>query len=64
MANRFSALLVLFLLTCMSMIHMVHHEVQTLEEVDSVERSGVSTSSTDVPSWRIGDKWTYETRFD
>ena len=43
---------------------MVHHEVQTLEEVDSVERSGVSTSSTDIPSWRIGDKWTYETRFD
>ena len=43
---------------------MVHHEVQTLEEVDSVERSGASTSSTDIPSWRIGDKWTYETRFD
>ena len=46
------------------MIHMVHHEVQTLEEVDSVERSGVSTSSTDIPSWRNGDKSTYETRFD
>lgn len=64
MANRLSALIVLFLLTCMSMVHMVHDEVQTLEDRDSVERTSGSTSSTDVPSWRIGDKWTYETQFD
>ena len=64
MANRFSAMFVLFLLTCMSMIHIVHDDLNTLEELNSVEQTSKTTSSTDVPSWRIGDKWTYETQFD
>lgn len=64
MANRFSAMFVLFLLTCMSMIHIVHDDLNALEELNSVEQTSKTTSSTDVPSWRIGDKWTYETQFD
>ncbi len=64
MANRFPAMLVLFLLTCTSMIHFVHDDVNVLEDLNSVEQSSGTASSTDTPSWRIGDKWTYETQFD
>ena len=64
MANRFPAMLVLFLLTCTSMIHFVHDDVNALEDLNSVEQSSGTASSTDTPSWRIGDKWTYETQFD
>ncbi|MED5291373.1 MAG: CARDB domain-containing protein, partial [Candidatus Thermoplasmatota archaeon] len=35
-----------------------------LEESDDIYASSGTGTSTDVPSWRIGDKWTYETRFD
>ncbi len=46
------------------MIHIVHDDLNALEELNSVEQTSKTTSSTDVPSWRIGDKWTYETQFD
>ena len=64
MANRFLALLVLFLLAFTSMTHVISNDINTLEEVTSVEQTSGTTSFTDVPSWRIGDKWTYETQFD
>ena len=64
MANRFPALLVLFLLAFTSMTHLVSNDINALEDVTSVEQSSGTTGFTDVPSWRIGDKWTYETQFD
>ena len=46
------------------MVHIVHDEVNPLEELNPVEQTSGTASSTDVDSWRIGDKWTYETQFD
>ena len=64
MANRFVVLLVLFLLSFSSLTHVVTHEQLLLEESEVVHQTSGTGSSTDVPSWRIGDKWTYETQFD
>ena len=64
MANRFLALLVLFLLAFTSMTHVITNDIELLDDVISVEQASGTTSFTDVPSWRIGDKWTYETQFD
>ena len=64
MANRFLTLLVLFLLAGSSTVHFVNNNKMSLSELPIVEQSSSTTSSTDVPSWRIGDKWTYETQFD
>ena len=64
MANRFVAFLVLFLLSFSSLTHVVTHEQLLLEESEVVHQTSGTGSSTDVPSWRIGDKWTYETQFD
>ena len=64
MANRLPALLVLFLLAFSSLTHVVTQEQKMLEESDDIYASSGTGTSTDVPSWRIGDKWTYETRFD
>ena len=64
MANRLPALLVLFLLAFSSLTHAVTQEQKMLEESDDIYASSGTGTSTDVPSWRIGDKWTYETRFD
>jgi len=64
MANRFPAFLVLFLFAFTSMTHVISNDLNSLESVNSVDRSSGTASSTDVPSWRIGDKWTYETQFD
>ena len=64
MANRLPALLVLFLLAFSSLTHAVTQEQKMLEESDEIHASSGSGTSTDVPSWRIGDKWTYETKFD
>ncbi len=64
MANRFVATLVLFLLTFSSLTHLVAQEQTLLERPDTVYESSGAGSSTDVQSWRIGDKWTYETQFD
>ena len=64
MATRFPALLVLFLLASSSFVHAIHQESTELDESERVQATAKSGSSTDVPDWRIGDKWTYETRFD
>ena len=64
MANRFLTLLVLFLLAGSSTVHLVNNDNTTLSLLPSVDQSSGTPSSTDVPSWRIGDKWTYETQFD
>ena len=64
MANRLPALLVLFLLAFSSLTHAVTQEQKMLEASDDIHASSGSGTSTDVPSWRIGDKWTYETKFD
>jgi len=64
MANRLPALLVLFLLAFSSLTHVVTQEQKILENSDDIYASSGAGTSTDVQSWRIGDKWTYETRFD
>ncbi len=64
MANRLPALLVLFLLAFSSLTHVVTQEQKVLENSDNIYASSGAGTSTDVPSWRIGDKWTYETQFD
>jgi len=64
MANRVLTFLVLFLLAGSSTVHFVNNDTTTLDLLPSVDQSSGTTSSTDVPSWRIGDKWTYETQFD
>ena len=35
-----------------------------LDETPTQQRSQGANSVVDVPSWRIGDEWVYETRFD
>ncbi len=35
-----------------------------LEEEELIESSSKSTTTAEIASWRIGDKWTYETQFD
>ncbi|MED5497816.1 MAG: hypothetical protein VX872_09670, partial [Candidatus Thermoplasmatota archaeon] len=64
MANRILTLLVLFLLAGSTTVHLVNNDNTTLDLLPSVDHSSDTSSSTDVPSWRIGDKWTYETQFD
>ena len=64
MANRLPALLVLFLLAFSSLTHVVTQEQKVLENSDGIYASSGAGTSTDVQSWRIGDKWTYETQFD
>ena len=64
MANRLPALLVLFLLAFSSLTHVVTQEQKVLENSDNIYASSGAGTSTDVQSWRIGDKWTYETQFD
>ena len=64
MMSRIPALLVLFLLASSSMVHLVQEESKALDDEEIKQSSKQSGSSTDVPDWRIGDKWTYETRFD
>ena len=36
----------------------------TLEDEELIESSSKSTTTAEIASWRIGDKWTYETQFD
>lgn len=35
-----------------------------LEDEEIIESSSKSTTTAEIASWRIGDKWTYETQFD
>ena len=35
-----------------------------LDETPTQQRSGGANEVVDVPNWRIGDEWVYETQFD
>ena len=64
MANRTTVVFVLFMLMTTSMMALTN-DTFILEDEELVESSSKSTTTTaEIASWRIGDKWTYETRFD
>ena len=63
MANRATAVFVLFMLMTTSLMAL-SKEAFTLEDEELIESSSKSTSAAEIASWRIGDKWTYETQFD
>ena len=65
MANRFVALLCFVPFVLFQSNSCRNNEQLLLEELlPSVDQTSGTASSTDVPSWSIGDKWTYETQFD
>ena len=63
MANRATAVFVLFLLMTTSMMALSKNAF-ILEDEKTIESSSKSTTVAEIASWRIGDKWTYETQFD
>ena len=64
MANRATAVFVLFMLMTTSMMALTK-DTFILEDEDLIESSSKSTTTAaEIASWRIGDKWTYETQFD
>ena len=61
-----SRVLALLVLTCMigfSQIPLVEHNLLFSNE-EVVKRSGSDPGVTDLPSWRVGDKWIYSGTFD
>ena len=63
MANRATAVFVLFMLMTTSMMAL-SKDAFILEDEELIESSSKSTTVAEIASWRIGDKWTYETQFD
>ncbi len=63
MANRATAVFVLFMLMTTSMMAL-SKDAFILEDEELIESSSKSTTTAEIASWRIGDKWTYETQFD
>lgn len=63
MANRATAVFVLFLLMTTSMMALSKNAF-ILEDEQVIESSSKSSTVAEIASWRIGDKWTYETQFD
>ena len=64
MANRATAVFVLFMLMTTSMMALIK-DTFILEDEELIESSSKSTATAaEIASWRIGDKWTYETQFD
>jgi hypothetical protein len=63
MANRATAVFVLFMLMTTSMMAL-SKDAFILEDEEIIESSSKSTTTAEIASWRIGDKWTYETQFD
>ena len=63
MANRATAVFVLFMLMTTSLMAL-SKDAFTLEDEELIESSSKSTTIAEIASWRIGDKWTYETQFD
>ena len=57
-----AAFLVALFLTSLGM-GIVESSIQ-LDETPTQQRSGGANGVVDVPNWRIGDEWVYETRFD
>ena len=63
MANRATAVFVLFMLMTTSMMAL-SKDAFILEDQELIESASKSTTTAEIASWRIGDKWTYETQFD
>lgn len=63
MANRTTVVFVLFMLMTTSLMGLTK-DTFILEDEQLVESSSTSTTAAEIASWRIGDKWTYETQFD
>lgn len=63
MANRTTAVFVLFMLMTTSLMAL-SKDAFTLEDEQLIESSSKSTTAAEIASWRIGDKWTFETQFD
>ena len=61
--SRILTLLVLGLMFGFSQVPLITHQVQLDDEQD-VLRTGTDPGVTDLPSWRIGDKWIYSGTFD
>lgn len=63
MANRATAVFVLFMLMTTSMMAL-SKDAFILGDEELIESSSKSTTAAEIASWRIGDKWTFETQFD
>ena len=61
--SRILTLLVLGLMFGFSQLPLITHHVQ-LEDEEAIHRSGSDPGVSDVPTWRIGDKWIYAGAFD
>ena len=61
--QRSLALILISLLLSTPWMAMMDSEEDELQETD-IQRSGTLNGWPDVPTWRIGDKYTYETLFD
>ena len=61
--SRILTLLVLGLMFGLSQLPLITHHVH-LEDEEAIHRSGSDPGVSDVPTWRIGDKWIYAGAFD
>ena len=61
--QRSLALILILLLMTMPWMAMLDTEKDELKE-NNIQSSGTLNGWPDVPTWRIGDKYTYETQFD
>ena len=63
--NRFGPVVfgLIFLMLAAPLTSMVTHRAVTLSDVDIRPAEGWN-KDIDVPTWRIGDEWVYETKFD
>ena len=63
--NRFGPVVfgLIFLMLSAPLSSMVSHHSNTLTDVDIHSAEGWD-KEIDVPTWRIGDEWVYETKFD
>ena len=63
--NRFGPVVfgLIFLMLSAPLSSMVSHHSNTLTDVDIRSAEGWD-KEIDVPTWRIGDEWVYETKFD
>ena len=63
--NRFGPVVfgLIFLMLAAPMTGMISHHATTLSEFEIKSAEGWN-KDIDVPTWRIGDEWVYETKFD
>ena len=63
--NRFGPVVfgLIFLMLAAPLTGMVSHHATTLNEYEIKSAEGWN-KDIDVPTWRIGDEWVYETKFD